>query len=72
MAVKGKSLTHNKADDSWSVTQNGETRKLIRFKGDGTIEAFLQDGQLLTVTPDAKGYMQVRDATLPDTYFAFQ
>ena len=59
---------YNKKNDSWSMTQNGQTRELFRFDGDGSIKACI-NGQELTFSLDAQG---VRDAELAaaGVYFA--
>ena len=63
-------FTHNKKNDSWSLTQNGQTRELFRFNQDGTITTQLKDGKQLTVSPDEAGLYQVRMAMGDGNYFA--
>lgn len=63
-------FTYDKKSDSWSLTQNGQTRELFRFNQDGTITTILNDGQQLKVTPDEAGLYQVRMAVGGGHYFA--
>lgn len=63
---------HDQKSDSWSMSQNGQTREIIRFNADGTIQATLQSGEKLTVTNDEAGMMQVRDAVYHDNCFAMR
>ena len=63
-------FTHNKKNDSWSLTQNGQTRELFRFNQDGTITTQLKDGKQLTVSPDEAGLYQVRMAMGDGNFFA--
>ena len=44
------------------MTQDGKVIDIFRFNEDGTIEAYLQNGQTLTVSPDEAGLMQVQEA----------
>ena len=61
-------LSHNKKNDSWFISQNGEKKELIRFNEDGSIQANLGNGQSITVSNDEAGLQQVQDA-MNDTYF---
>ena len=63
---------HNDQNDSWSMTQNGITKEIIRFNADGTIQASLQNGEKLTVTNDQAGMQQVREAVYNDNCFALR
>ena len=63
---------HNDQNDSWSMTQNGITKEIIRFNADGTIQATLQNGEKLTVSNDEAGLMQVREAVYNDNCFALR
>ena len=65
-------FTHDEKNDSWSLTQNGQTRELFRFNQDGTITTLLKDGQQLTVTPDEAGLYQVRMAMGDGHFFAMR
>ena len=57
-------LTYNKIDNTWSMTQDGLTKEILRFNADGTIQAVLQNGETITVTNDEAGLQQVREAVL--------
>ena len=63
---------HNDQNDSWSMTQNGITKEIIRFNADGTIQATLQNGEKLTVSNDEAGLMQVREAVYNDNCYALR
>ncbi len=63
-------FTHNAKDNSWSITQEGQSKELFRYNEDGTIEAQLPNGQVLSVTNDAKDLLQVQQAVMPESYLA--
>ena len=65
-------FTYNKAENSWSMTQNGQTRELFRFNQDGTITTVLPEGEQLTVTPNENGLYQVRMAMGDGNFFAMR
>lgn len=53
-------FAYDKKTDSWSQIQNGKKTEIFRFNEDGTIQAHLQDGRSMRVTPDAAGLYEVR------------
>lgn len=63
-------LTHNTKNDSWSITSGSETRELMRYNEDGTVQATLSDGSTITVANNEAGLQQVRQAVLVEGYFA--
>ena len=63
-------LTFNEKENTWTVSQNGITREIIRVNADGTIEATLQNGEKVTVTNDEAGLQQVREAVEEENLFA--
>ena len=65
-------FTHDSKTESWSITQNGVTKEIIRFNADGTIQATLQSGEKLTVSNDEAGMMQVREAVYNDNCYALR
>jgi hypothetical protein len=65
-------FTHDSKTESWSITQNGVTKEIIRFNADGTIQATLQSGEKMTVSNDEAGMMQVREAVYNDNCFALR
>ena len=65
-------LLFNEADNTWSVTQNGVTREIIRVNADGTIRATLQDGKTVTITNDQAGLDVLRQAVDEENLFAQQ
>ena len=65
-------FVHDQKTDSWSMTQNGITKEIIRFNADGTIQATLQTDEKMTVTNDEAGLNQVRDAVYNDHCYALR
>ncbi len=65
-------FTHDSKTESWSITQNGVTKEIIRFNADGTIQATLQSGEMMTVSNDEAGMMQVREAVYNDNCYALR
>ncbi len=63
---------HNQENDSWSIEQNGEQRELFRFAPDGTIQATLRSGAVVTVTNDETGLQRIREAAACDNCFALR
>ncbi|WP_288287537.1 DUF3332 domain-containing protein [uncultured Prevotella sp.] len=63
---------HDSKTESWSISQNGVTKEIIRFNADGTIQASLQNGEKLTVTNDQAGMQKVREAVYNDNCFALR
>ena len=63
---------HNANNDSWSMTQNGVTKEIIRFNADGTLQATLQNGEKLNVSNDEAGVMQVREAVYNENCYAMR
>lgn len=63
---------HDSKTDSWSMSQNGIVKEIIRFNADGTIQATLQNGETLTVTNDEAGVQQVRAAVSAANYYALR
>jgi hypothetical protein len=59
---------HNKKNDSWSVSQNGVSRDLFKYNEDGTIMAYMQNGETMTVTNDMAGLVAVQEATCNNFY----
>ena len=63
---------YDKQKNLWSLEQNGETRELFRYNGDGTITTVLANGRQLTVNPDEAGACQVRTAVNGGSFFAMR
>jgi len=64
-------LIYNEKEQSWTMSQNGQTREIFRVNPDGTIRATLQDGRQLDVTADQAGLDQVRQ-TVDGTCYAMR
>ena len=65
-------FNHDPKTDSWSMTQNGVTRELVRFNQDGTIRATLPSGTTITVSQDEAGLQQMRQAVWNESVFALR
>lgn len=65
-------LTYEKQSRTWSLKQDGQVRRLVRVNDDGTVRAFLPDGQAIDVTADQAGVQQLRQAMECPTFFAFR
>ena len=63
---------HDSKTESWSISQNGITKEIVRFNADGTIQATLQSGEKMTVSNDEAGMMQVREAVYNDNCYALR
>ena len=63
---------HDSKTDTWSVSQNGITKEILRFNSDGTIQATLQTGEKMTVSNDEDGLAQVREAVCNDYCLALR
>ena len=61
---------YNKKDNSWSQEQDGKKTEIFRFNEDGTIQANLQDGRSIRVTPDAAGLYETRMAVSGANFWA--
>ena len=64
-------LIFNEQEQSWTMSQNGQTREIFRVNPDGTIRATLQDVRQINVTADQAGLDQVRQA-VDDRCFALR
>ena len=61
---------YDKKTNSWSKEEKGKIEELFRINEDGTIQAHLQDGRSITVTPDAAGLYEVRMAAVGACFWA--
>ena len=61
---------HNAEDDSWSMTQDGKTTKLLRIKDKETAEIYLKDGGRMDVSLDQQGMYNARMAVNGGMFFA--
>ncbi|MDD4514561.1 DUF3332 domain-containing protein [Massilibacteroides sp.] len=66
----GVDLVYNKADESWNVEADGESHKLLEFKGDDKVVMFLPDGQSMEVELSQAGVLAFRQVVEHSTYFA--
>ena len=61
---------HDDATDTWSYIVDGVEKKLIKFNGDGTINAYLDNGHEMTINQDAQGLQEVREAVATNVFWA--
>ena len=65
-------FNHDAETDTWSITQTGVTRNLIRFNADGTVSAILPSGSVMNVNRDMAGLQQVRQNVWSENCFALK
>lgn len=65
-------LSYNAKNNSWSISQNGETRELFRYNEDGTIKATLPTGEQMDVALNEYGVEQVKTAVGGAYYYALR
>lgn len=63
-------MVYSKDDNSWNIEADGETRKLLEFKGDDKVVMFLPDGQSMEVELSQAGVLAFRQVVERSTYFA--
>ena len=61
---------YDKKTNSWSQIQDGKQTEVFRFNEDGTIQAHLNDGSTIRVTPDAAGLFETRMAVSGARFYA--
>ena len=54
-------MVFDEGDQTWSLAQDDEERKLVRLNDDKTLTVFAPDGRQVTVANDEEGLAQVRD-----------
>lgn len=64
------SMIYNKDDNSWNVEADGESRKLLEFKGDGKVVMFLPDGQNMEVELSQAGVLAFKQVAERSSYYA--
>lgn len=60
----------DKKDKTWSYSKDGDIRQLFSFNEDGSIQAFLPNGQKMNVEQNENGLYQIRMAMNDGLYFA--
>ncbi len=63
-------FVYDKKNNSWSQIQDGKKTEVFRFNDDGTIQAHLNDGSIIRVTPDAAGLFETRMAVSGACFYA--
>ena len=61
----------NKKKKSWSYSKDGDIRELFSFNEDGSIQAYLPNGEKINVPANENGLFQVRMAMNDGFYYAF-
>ena len=64
-------LIYNKEANTWNVVADGVSTELLQMNNDGTAQMTLPNGEEMTVTLDAQGVAAARQATMIDSYYAF-
>ena len=65
-------LTYDKSNDSWSVSQNGETVELFRFNEDGKSIKVNANGVSRDFTLNEQGVNEAQMAAFNDRFFALR
>lgn len=63
-------FTHNKKDNSWSMTKNGVTQELFRFNPDGKSITTVLNGEEKSFTLNEQGVFEARMAAGDGLFFA--
>lgn len=63
-------LVYNKQDNSWNVEAEGETHKLLEFKGDDKVVMFLPDGQSMEVELSQAGVLAFQQVVQGTSFYA--
>lgn len=63
-------FTFDAKTQTWSMEGNGVEKELLRFNEDGTVHAYLPDGNGMDVSLNESGVYAVRMALNDGTYFA--
>lgn len=67
---KGVDLVFNQSDQSWDVEANGETLKLLKFKGDDEVVMYLPDGKEMNVELNKAGVLAFQQVANGYAYYA--
>lgn len=65
-------LIYDKDLNTWNVVADGASTELIKINNDGTASMTLPNGEDLTVTLDAQGVADARQAIMVDAYYALK
>lgn len=65
-------LIYDKELNTWNVVSGDTSAELIQLNNDGTASMTLPNGEDLTVTLDAQGVANARQATMVDTHYALR
>lgn len=63
-------LVYNKEDNSWNVEAEGESHKLLEFKGDDQVVMFLPDGQSMEVELSQAGVLAFQQVAQGASFYA--
>lgn len=63
-------LVYDKDLNTWNVVADGVSTELLQLNNDGTAQITLPNGEDMTVTLDAQGIANARQATMIGTYYA--
>ena len=63
-------LIYNKEVNTWSVVADGVSTDLVKINEDGTAQLYLQNGESMNVTLDARGILAAKEMTMSNAFFA--
>lgn len=63
-------LVYNKEDNSWNIEAEGQTHKLLEFKGDDKVVMFLPDGNSMEVELSQAGVLAFQQVVQGTSYYA--
>ena len=67
---KGVDLVFNEADQTWSAEANGESVKLLQFKGDDEVVMYLPDGKEMNVELNQAGVFVFKQVAEGYSFYA--
>ena len=67
---KGVDLVFNEADQTWSAEANGESVKLLQFKGDDEVVMYLPDGKEMNVELNQAGVFAFKQVAEGYSFYA--
>ena len=63
-------FVYDKKDNSWSIKAENEEKKLVKINNDGTVDAILETGDVLTVSQNQDGLEAVQNAVATAFFYA--
>ena len=63
-------FVYDEKDNSWSIKAENEEKKLVKINDDGTVDAILETGNVITVSQNEEGLETVQNAVATDFFYA--